>query len=65
VAKTVFAEGKLANAFSSIIQFYFLNGILYGEEFNGVIEAIQYILQLIRRSIFDLKCIAWFRGRGT
>jgi len=35
--------------FSSIINFSLLNCILNEDEFNGVIEAIKYILKVIRR----------------
>jgi hypothetical protein len=55
VAKTVPAKGKLENAFASIKNFCFLSGILYGEEFNEVSEAIQYILHVIKRSVYILQ----------
>jgi hypothetical protein len=64
VAETVFAEGTLANAFSSIINFNFLNRILNDDEFNGVIEAIQYSLKAIRRYVSDFKWIPCLRLRG-
>jgi len=48
VAETVFTEGTQANVFSSIINFSLLNRILNDDEFNGVIEAIQYILKAIK-----------------
>jgi hypothetical protein len=57
VAETIFAEGTLANAFSSITNFSFLNRILNDDEFNGVIEAIQYILKTIKRYVSDFKWI--------
>jgi hypothetical protein len=62
--QTVFAEGAMANAFSSIINGNFLNRILNDDEFNGVIEAIQYIPKAIRRYVSDFKWIPCFRVCG-
>jgi len=64
VAETVFAEGTEANVFSSIINFSFLNRILNDDEFNGVIEGIQYILKAVRRNVSDFKWIPCLRVCG-
>jgi len=63
VAESVYAEGTLANAFSSITNF--LNRILNDAEFSGVIETIQYILKAIRRYVSDFKMDPMFEIMGT